>query len=74
MAASILQQRTIGTRKIWYLSGLDFTHKGTRYTITGTESTGPEAYDTIHTIKNVQSGTYANIEMKRLIQILHESE
>lgn len=74
MAASILQQRTLGNQKVWYLNGLNFRNKGTNYTITGSESTGPGAYDTIHTIKNVLSGTYAQIEMKRLIQILLESE
>jgi len=74
MSASILQQRTIGTEKIWYLNGLNFTNKGIEYTIIGTEKTGPGAYDTLHSVKNRASGTIGQIEMKRLIQILLESE
>jgi nitrate/nitrite transporter NarK len=74
MAAKILQQRILGNKQVWYLDGLYFVNKGVKYTITASESTGPGIYDVIHTIKNIQSGSYAQIEMKRLIQILLESE
>lgn len=74
MAAHILQSRILGSRQVWYLTGLDFIHKGIRYTITGTESTGPEIYDCLHSVKNTQTGSYAQIQMKRLIQILLDSD
>ncbi|MFZ4707182.1 MAG: hypothetical protein ACOYMF_14350 [Bacteroidales bacterium] len=74
MPALILQSCVLGSRQVWYLSGLDFIHKGIRYTITATESTGPEIYDVSHTVKNISSRSYSQIQMKRLIQILLDSD
>lgn len=74
MPAKILQQKQIGNQKIYFLGGLNFENNGVKFTITGSESTGPGAYDVEHTIKNVKTGAYAKIEMKKLIQILLSSE
>lgn len=74
MAAKILKQKQIGNQVIYYLDGCDFEKNGVKFRVTGSESTGPGSQDVVHTIKNIVTGSYANIPMPKLIQILLTSE
>ncbi len=74
MAAKILVQTRIDNMLIWHLSGCNFSKEGTSFLVVGSESTGPGYYDVIHTIKNLNTRTYANILMPKLIEILQTCE
>jgi len=74
MAAKILVQSRIDNMLIWHLTGCNFSKGGTSFLVVGSESNGPGFYDVIHTIKNLNTGTYANIQMPKLIEILQTCE
>ena len=74
MAAKILQQIKIGENLFWHLSGCNFSKGGIPFKVIGSESTGSGIYEVTHTIKNLNSGTYAYIQMPKLIEILQTCE
>jgi hypothetical protein len=74
MTAKILHKPKFGNQLVWSLCGCDFSKDGIPFTVIGSESTGPGIYDVIHTIKNLNTGTYANIQMPKLIEILQTCE
>jgi hypothetical protein len=70
MSAKILSPIKIGNNHYYHLTGCYFTKDSIEFKIVGTESTGPGIHDVTHTIKNLNSKTYANIPMPKLIKIL----
>ena len=74
MAAEILHQVKLGNKYYWALKGRNFRNKGVSFSIVGSNISGPAVYDVVHTVKNDQTGAYADITMTKLIQILQASE
>lgn len=78
MPAAILHQVKMNykyeSRMLWSLNGRFFSTDGVKFEITGSYITGEGPYDVLHTIKNIEKGTYSDIPMTKLIQILQESE
>ena len=72
MASPILKQRKIDGVMRYYLDGRDFVYNHVPFTIVGSELTGPNPYDVIHTVKNIPACKYAELAMDRLISILQE--
>jgi hypothetical protein len=74
MSAKILHLTKIGKNHYYHLTGCNFSRDGVQFKIVGTESTGPGIHDVTHTIKNLNSNTYATIPMPKLIKILLECD
>jgi hypothetical protein len=74
MPARILHQSKIGNSHYYHLTGCYFTKDGVQFKIVGSESTGTGIHDVTHTIKNLNSNTYANIPMPKLIKILQKCD
>jgi len=72
MASPILRQRNLNGIKVYYLEGTEFTFENTKFSIVGSELTGPSIYDVNHIVKNGKECKYACIPMDRLIHILND--
>lgn len=76
MSSAILKstKRKYDGLEIFYLGGRFFKTNGVQFEVTGSAITGDGIHDVVHTIKNVEKGTYAEITMDKLISILKQSE
>lgn len=74
MPAGILHQVKLNGRLTCTLSGRIFNHSGVFFEIVGSSSIGPGVYDVVHTVKNADKGTYAEIEMVKLVEILKTAD
>jgi len=74
MPAKILHSVKRNSESYWSLMGRKFLHTGVHFEVVGSTSTGSGPYDVVHTVKNLDKGTYADIEMKKLIEILKTAD
>lgn len=55
-------------RPVYCLNDRFLTINGHKYEVIGTQTTGPNVYDCIHTLKNLQTGTYTDVKMSDLLE------